>query len=72
MKNQKELLTAKEMELVFSRLEQQNPSPKPELLAPNPYCFLVSVVLSAQATDKSVNAATAPLYKKVKTPKQML
>ena len=72
LKNQKELLTAKEMEVVFSRLEQQNPSPKPELLAPNPYCFLVSVVLSAQATDKSVNAATAPLYKKVKTPKQML
>ena len=72
LKNQKELLTAKEMEVVFSRLEQQNPSPKPELLAPNPYCFLVSVVLSAQATDKSVNVATAPLYKKVKSPKQML
>ena len=43
-----------------------------ELSAPNPYCFLVSVVLSAQATDKSVNAATKPLYEKVKTPEEML
>lgn len=72
MQNNDKLLSETELQEVFARFKKQNPSPKPELDAPNPYCFLVSVVLSAQATDKSVNAATAPLYKKVKTPEQML
>ncbi|MBQ5492121.1 MAG: endonuclease III [Treponema sp.] len=66
------LLTRKQIVTVFERFREANPNPQPELVAPNPYCLLVSVVLSAQATDKSVNEATAPLYKKVKTPQQML
>ncbi len=66
------LLTRKQIVEVFERFKSANPSPKSELTAPNPYCLLVSVVLSAQATDKSVNAATQPLYKKVKTPAQMV
>ncbi len=57
---------------MFERFKKQNPNPLPELDAPNPYCFLLSVVLSAQATDKSVNAATVPLYKIVQSPQQML
>lgn len=66
------LLTKSQITQVFERFRLNNPEPKTELIAPNPYCLLVSVVLSAQATDKSVNAACAPLYEKVRTPEQML
>lgn len=66
------LLTESQITQVFERFRLNNPKPKTELIAPNPYCLLVSVVLSAQATDKSVNAACAPLYEKVRTPEQML
>lgn len=57
---------------LFRRLKERMPDPRPELDAPNAFCFLVSVVLSAQATDKSVNEATAPLYAVASTPRQML
>lgn len=50
----------------------QNPNPVSDLVYPNEYCFCVSVILSAQATDKGVNKATESLYKKVKTPVQMV
>ena len=66
------LLTKSQITQVFERFRLNNPEPKTELIAPNPYCLLVSVVLSAQATDKSVNVACAPLYEKVRTPEQML
>lgn len=66
------LLSRQKIIQVFERFKAANPEPRTELSAPNPYCLLVSVVLSAQATDKSVNKATAPLYKKVRTPEQML
>lgn len=66
------LLTESQITQVFERFRLNNPEPETELIAPNPYCLLVSVVLSAQATDKSVNAACAPLYEKVRTPEQML
>lgn len=49
-----------------------NPSPETELVAPNAFCLLVSVVLSAQTTDKAVNKATEPLYKVAYTPELML
>ena len=60
------------VEQFFSRLQAQNPEPKGELEYVNTYTLLVAVVLSAQATDTSVNRATKDLFKKVKTPKQML
>jgi endonuclease-3 len=56
----------------FRRLAEANPSPTTELEYANPYTLLVAVVLSAQATDVSVNIATRPLFDHVKTPKQML
>ena len=56
----------------FARLKKHTPEPKTELQYVNPYTLLVAVVLSAQATDKGVNKATAPLFKAVKTPEQML
>lgn len=57
---------------VFRRLKKQNPNPTTELAYHNPYTLLVAVILSAQATDIGVNKATKPLFKKVKTPQQML
>lgn len=58
--------------LLFERFKEKNPKPTTELIAPNNYTLLVSVVLSAQATDKNVNKATESLYKKVDTPEKML
>ncbi len=56
----------------YGRLEKAMPEPRGELDYVNPYTLLVAVVLSAQATDVGVNKATRPLFKKVKTPKQMV
>ena len=56
----------------YSRLEAAMPEPRGELHYVNPYTLLVAVALSAQATDVGVNKATIPLFKKVKTPQQMV
>ena len=66
------LLTRDEIEEFFARLKKSNPEPKTELQYRNPYTLLVAVALSAQATDKSVNKATAPLFKTIDTPQKML
>ena len=57
---------------IFQNLTSVISNPKTELKYQNPYTFLVSVVLSAQATDKSVNAATKELFKKVREPNDMI
>ena len=57
---------------LFRRLADDNPSPTTELEFTNPYTLLVAVVLSAQATDISVNIACRPIFAKVTTPQQML
>jgi endonuclease-3 len=56
----------------FRRLAEDNPSPTTELESENPYQLLVAVVLSAQATDASVNIACRPLFKSIRTPQQMV
>jgi len=56
----------------FRRLAEDNPSPTTELEFSNPYTLLVAVVLSAQATDASVNLACRPLFAKISTPQQMI
>jgi endonuclease-3 len=56
----------------FRRLAENNPAPTTELESTNPYQLLVAVVLSAQATDASVNIATRPLFERIKTPRQMV
>lgn len=66
------LLSDKEVVTVFERLKKQNPEPASELDYKNPYTLLVAVVLSAQATDKSVNIATKELFKVASTPKKMI
>lgn len=62
---------AKRLE-IFSRLREQNPEPRTELDYKSPYELLVAVVLSAQATDKSVNLATAKLFAVADTPRKMV
>ena len=57
---------------VYRALAKKIGEPKTELNYRNPYTFLVSVVLSAQATDKSVNNATRDLFRAVQTPKDMV
>ncbi|MDE1989536.1 MAG: endonuclease III [Betaproteobacteria bacterium] len=57
---------------LFRRLQAANPHPTTELHYGNPFQLLVAVILSAQATDKSVNLATAPLFKSIITPADLL
>jgi endonuclease III len=56
----------------FRRLAEANPSPTTELDFINPYTLLVAVVLSAQATDVGVNLATRDLFRRVRSPRQMI
>ena len=57
---------------MFRRFSHDNPDPKTELVYSSPFELLVAVILSAQATDVSVNKATASLYKVANTPAQIL
>ena len=57
---------------IFSRFKTANPQPTTELVYSTPFELLVAVVLSAQATDKSVNIATKILFQKANTPEKIL
>jgi endonuclease-3 len=57
---------------IFQRLRQQNPEPTTELHYESPFELLVAVTLSAQATDKGVNKATARLFPVANTPEAIL
>jgi endonuclease-3 len=57
---------------IFERLRQANPAPRTELVYGSPFELLVAVILSAQATDKSVNKATAELFQVANTPASIL
>jgi endonuclease-3 len=57
---------------IFERFRAASPHPKSELAYRTPYELLVAVVLSAQATDKSVNLATAKLFPVANTPDRMV
>ncbi len=59
-------------EAIFARWQRANPSPTTELQYRSTFELLIAVILSAQATDKSVNAATAKLFKIANTPDKML
>jgi endonuclease-3 len=65
-------LTLHAVNAMFAAWAAQNPTPVTELNAPNPFCLLVAIVLSAQATDVGVNKATAPLFKVADTPQKIL
>ena len=57
---------------IFSRLQSANPHPATELEYSTPFELLVAVILSAQATDKSVNLATRELFPVANTPQAIL
>ncbi len=57
---------------IFERFHAANPEPRGELEYRTPFELLIAVILSAQATDKSVNLATRSLYRIASTPEQML
>ena len=57
---------------IYERLREANPAPTTELVHRSPFELLVSVILSAQATDVSVNLATRMLFAEARTPEAML
>lgn len=57
---------------IFRRLKEANPTPKTELVHKSNFELLIAVILSAQATDVSVNKATKELYKVANTPQKIL
>ncbi len=61
-------MNAAKRQEIFSRLRAANPAPRTELVYRSPFELLIAVILSAQATDKSVNKATSELYKVANTP----
>jgi endonuclease-3 len=65
-------MTPRKVRALFERLAAANPAPTTELEYRTPYQLLVAVILSAQATDKSVNLATRPLFARAGTPQDMV
>ena len=57
---------------IYERFRAANPEPRGELEYASTFELLVAVILSAQATDRSVNLATRELYKKANTPQKLL
>ena len=57
---------------IFQRLHNANPNPTTELVFHSPFELLIAVLLSAQATDKGVNKATAKLFPVANTPQAIL
>ena len=65
-------MNAQKRKQLYERLAESNPNPTTELEYQSPFELLVSVVLSAQATDVSVNKATVKLFEVANTPDAML
>lgn len=65
-------MNKQDVELLFKTLQAADPEPKTELHYSSPFELLISVLLSAQATDVSVNKATAKLYPVANTPQAFL
>ena len=66
------LMKREEIVQFFSILQAANPEPKTELEYASPFELLAAVLLSAQATDISVNKATRPLFARANTPQAIL
>ncbi len=65
-------MNSKKVVAIFSKLQEENPHPTTELIYNTPFELLISVMLSAQATDISVNKATPLLFEKANTPEKIL
>lgn len=66
------MMKPKTVREIFLRLQAANPNPTTELVYHSPFELLIAVILSAQATDVSVNKATAKLYAVANTPEAIL
>ncbi len=64
-------MNQKKRTAIFQRFHAHNPHPTTELIFSSPFELLIAVILSAQATDKSVNKATRILFDKANTPKKI-
>jgi len=64
-------MSPKKRNLMFERLKAHNPKPTTELKYRTPFELLIAVILSAQATDKGVNKATAKLFAVANTPQKI-
>ncbi|QKX02503.1 endonuclease III [Wolbachia endosymbiont of Dirofilaria (Dirofilaria) immitis] len=62
----------RKVELIFERFRQLNPTPKVELNYTNRFTLLAAIILSARATDVSVNKITKELFSIADTPEKML
>jgi endonuclease-3 len=65
-------MSPRKIRQIFEHLRKANPEPRSELHYGSPFELLVAVILSAQATDKSVNLATVELFRAARTPATML
>jgi endonuclease-3 len=65
-------MTPARREALYRALRDANPEPRSELVFSTPFELLIAVILSAQATDKSVNIATRRLYPEANTPQAIL
>ena len=65
-------MSPKQRHELFARLKAHNPAPTTELKYRTPFQLLIAVILSAQATDRSVNLATRELFKVAGTPDKLL
>ena len=65
-------LTPAQIDKIFARFRARDPDPKTELRYRDPFTLIVAVVLSAQATDTSVNRATPALFAVADTPEKMI
>lgn len=66
------MFTKQQINEIFTRFSAENPEPVTELAAPNPYCLLVAIILSAQSTDAGVNKATPALFAAADSPAKMV
>ena len=65
-------MKAAKVRAIYERLRDANPDPRTELEYRTPFELLVAVILSAQATDKSVNKATRALFRVARTPEKKI
>ena len=65
-------MNPRKRQAIFARFRAANPQPRTELIYASAFELLVAVILSAQATDKSVNKATAELFRAANTPATIL
>lgn len=65
-------MRTKKIQTIFDRFKKANPKPTTELVYQSPFELLISVILSAQATDISVNKATKVLFRIAHTPEKLL